>query len=182
MSRKCSVCNLEEHRLGIDSRIRNAEPLAVLAEEFAVSEDSMKRHAKNHVLRPAKPIAGDLTGQLQNLIGRLEEVYSSACSRGDHKAVIDSLRQISQLTDRLVELQKKDAGSFENLSVPEKLTYMRNDGELFQAWCDYCVAEVDQWAKAAEERERLQRVRELECRSKCLRTEGQVTDSHLLSH
>lgn len=183
MSRSCTICNgLQEHRFEIDSRIRRGEVLAVIAREFQLSQDALSRHAKNHVLRPTKPVAGDLASRLESLVSRLEEVYDSAAARGDHKMVLDSLKQIGALTAQLVELQKKDAGSFEQMTIPEKLAYIRADGPLYQSWLDFCVRELDGWKREADERERLQRVRELECRSKYLITERQVTDNHLLPH
>jgi hypothetical protein len=115
MSRRCQVCNLEEHRLQIDSRIRAGESLAVLAKEFKISVDSLSRHRARHVLRAPKPVSGDLTARLDSLILRLEETYNSAASRGDHRMMLDSLKQIGTLTAQLVEIEKKDISLVENM-------------------------------------------------------------------
>jgi hypothetical protein len=177
MSRRCSVCCLEEHALQISSRIRAGESLAVLAQEFSTSPSAMERHARNHVLRPAKPVAGDLASRLEHLVSRLEEVYASAAARGDVKAVLDSLKQIATLTAQLIELQKKDVSVVENMTPKEQVVYLLSKPGTYGALLDYCVGLVDGMERDAAEMIRKQCERDDACRPKCLTDPAQSTNN-----
>jgi hypothetical protein len=163
MSKRCSVCSLEEHAMAISARIRSGEPLAALAQEFSVSADSMERHARNHVLRHAKPVAGDLTARLESLVLRLEETYTSAAARGDHRMVLDSLKQISLLTGQLVEIGKKDVSVVENMDPAQQVVYLLSKPATYAALLDYCVGLAADIEKA--------------CRPKCLTDPAQSTNN-----
>ena len=140
MSRRCTICDgLQEHTIVIGARIRAGESLAGLAQEFGVSSDAMERHAKNHVRSEQKPRGGDLEARLELLWARLDEAYLSATKIGEHKAAIEALKQLTGIAEQLAALKKKETSVFENLSLEDKVQYIRNDPGLFVAWCDFCI-------------------------------------------
>ena len=140
MSRRCSVCNLQEHAVQIAARIRAGEPLAALAKEFEVSVDSMARHARNHVLRSAKPASGDLISRLENLIGRVEEMFSNASAAGDTRAGLDALGQLIRLTESLIELEKEKAEREQKEQHAQT-----GPGLLSVEFLDQCVSAADEY-------------------------------------
>lgn len=168
MSRKCSVCTSKSRAL-IDSRIANGETLTAIARDFQLSEDALSRHQARHARSQQNGQARDMEARLEQLWNELDAVYRVAAAASDHKAAIESLKQLVNIAEQLANLQKKETSSFEQMTTQEKVAYILADDALAQAFWDYSVRVVDGWGKEAAERERLIKRREEECQPACLR-------------
>jgi hypothetical protein len=91
MSRRCSVCNLEEHLLAINQRLRAGESYASLAAEYDVSSDSVERHARFHLrAEPAVDADTTMVQRLHLLWQRGDELFKTATATGDLRGGLDA--------------------------------------------------------------------------------------------
>lgn len=103
-STQCKICNHPELRL-IDMALSTGDrSLAILAQRFATSEDSLSRHRRDHLRDIELPTQVDskmlLAKLLQNQT-RAERAYQDA---GDTKQQIEALREVRQTTDAIAKL------------------------------------------------------------------------------
>lgn len=145
MPRKCAVCCAEEHLLVIDSRIRAGESLTQIAADFSFSEDSLQRHARNHVRGESAHSEQTLEQRLEMLFVRADDLYKSCVAQGNHRGAIDAMSKLVGITADLAKL-KPIKGAFEGLTYEDQLEYIKthDSGVLFRGILDYLVELQDE--------------------------------------
>lgn len=134
MARICTVCNhsdVEE----IDRRLVSGDSIAGIARDFAVSEDSLRRHFDNHVPETlaASPstkdiINGDnLLDQLQSARDKAIELLDMAIAAGDTKVYGPPSSYLSEIRQQIklwAELEGRISAqpTVNILALPEWLT------------------------------------------------------------
>jgi hypothetical protein len=114
MPRICTVCTHEDHEM-IDRLIVDGFPNRRIAAQFGLSEQSVRRHKKNHfpaTLQASKHIE-EITHS-SSLIARIERIESMTLSlaeelreRGDLRGAVSSMGELR----RIAELLAKTKGS-----------------------------------------------------------------------
>jgi len=134
MARICTVCahsDVEE----IDRRLVSGDSIAGIARDFAVSEDSLRRHFDNHVSKilSASPSAKDiingdnLLDQLQAARDKALALLDMAIAAGDTKVYGPPSSYLSEIRQQIklwAELEGKIAAqpTINVLLLPEWLT------------------------------------------------------------
>jgi hypothetical protein len=133
MSRRCSVCNLEEHLLAINQRLRAGESYASLAAEYDVSSDSVERHARFHLrAEPAVDADTTMVQRLHLLWQRGDELFKTATATGDLRGGLDALARLTGICESLARVEVETKG-FEALSIEEQAKYVTSNPALFRA-------------------------------------------------
>jgi len=111
MARHCNVCD-HPSKDSINTRLINGVPDTVIAKEFGVSRDSVRRHRETHL--PQLMLMGDKIREITNadvLLLRSEELYNKAWellrkaeSTGDIKTAMSGIGQASRVIELLARL------------------------------------------------------------------------------
>lgn len=175
MPRACSVCSLPA-RIQAEQQLRSGVSLSEIALSYGVSQDALSRH-KRHLDRPTG--SDDRVARLQARLAKADAEYENAITLGDFRLVDSINRRIDRLEGELSKVQSSGTGTFESLSLTDKVAYICKDRELFQklldlqvVWYDQAMARrQEQEAELAAYNERTRRVVE------ALETRGQQADS-----
>ena len=117
MARTCKCC-AHPRRAELDRElVANQRPYRSIAQDFAVSPDSVFRHQRDHLPKlllqaeGAKDIAqaDDLLAQLKQLNGKARELAAKAESAGDYRTALMAIRELT----RLLELTAKLTGELD---------------------------------------------------------------------
>jgi len=111
MPRTCSICSHED-RAGIDSALLTKNPLRGIARRFAVSEDALFRHKKDHIstlLLKAQEVeeiaqADTLLDQVKAIQTRTLSILDRADGAGDLKTALSAIRETRANLELLAKL------------------------------------------------------------------------------
>lgn len=107
--RRCSICSHAE-REAIDKAVIAQESYRGISRKFAVSEDALHRHAKNHLAQhladARQNYAFDLVKQLKDINRASREVLKDARDSKDHGLMLRAVDRVY----RQIELQAKLLG------------------------------------------------------------------------
>jgi hypothetical protein len=112
MGRQCSICIHKD--LGeINRRLACNEPIAGIARDFAVSEDSLTRHKDKHLPRTliASPSAAEITEadnllkQIQDYRREVDELKEAARAEGDIELALKAIDRALKCLDLHARVQ-----------------------------------------------------------------------------
>src|SRR5687768_3337477 len=110
MPRLCTVCTHPE-RAAIDAALVSGEPMRGIARRFAVSEDALNRHRRDHIAATlakaadAESVAADdLLGQVRFLQAKALGILSSAEAAGSLNVALGAIREARGNVELLAKL------------------------------------------------------------------------------
>src|SRR5208282_1306889 len=137
MARSCLVCQRREDRPRIDAQLQAGTSLTLLATATGLSEDSLRRHQKNHLPRPAGADGDLLVARMEEVFLRVEKHYQSSAAAGDDKSAVTLLKQLKDIILAMAATQAaRSSSSFESLPLNLKVERIRADVELSTALHD----------------------------------------------
>jgi len=132
VARTCKCCT-HPRRAELDRElVANRRPYRSIAQDFAVSADSVFRHQRDHLPKVlvqaegAKDIAqaDDLLAQLKGLNEKARELAAKAESAGDYRAALMAIRELT----RLLELTARVTGELDQQAQHLHLHVSRDEG------------------------------------------------------
>jgi predicted RNA-binding Zn ribbon-like protein len=125
MARTCKCCTHPRCAELDRELIANRKPYRSIAQDFAVSDDSVFRHQRDHLPKllvqaeEAKDIAqaDDLLAQLKHLNAKARELAAKAESGGDYRTALMAVRELT----RLLELTAKLTGELDERAQHNEL-------------------------------------------------------------
>lgn len=140
MSRVC-LCCASEYVGQVSAMIEAGEPLAAIARQFGLSEDSLQRH-KKHMHKPSGAGYG-LRGEWDEAYKRALDLHKACAVKGDERGAISALARSVEILEKRSRLVSLDRNSFESLSLQERAERVLNDPDLMVWVIDGLIARAN---------------------------------------